>query len=151
MVVMDGLDSEVVSVLSEDQCWQLLARGEVGRIAVALRGEPDIFPVNYVVDATRILFRTAPGSKLAELSVNPRVAFEVEEYDGAFAASVVVKGVAERMELQREIDEADALPLAPWIPTLKYQWVRIVVTTISGRRFARRPEPDRYAASATDA
>lgn len=141
----------VVSELDEDACWALLGRGTLGRLAVTLQGQPDIFPVNYVLDGARVLFRTAPGSKLAELSVNPQVAFEVDEYDDTFAASVVLKGVAERIELQREIDEADALALAPWIPTLKYRWVRIAPTVLTGRRFQRAPEPDRYAASADDA
>lgn len=136
--------------LTEEECWTVLARGELGRIALAVQGEPDIFPVNYVTDGPRLLFRTAPGSKLAELSANPRVAFEVDEYDDRVAASVIVKGVATRLELQREIDEADALPLTPWIPTLKYRWVRITPTSITGRRFRRGPEPDRYVASAND-
>lgn len=148
---MDTGRNGVVSELDEDACWELLARGTLGRLALTLQDQPDIFPVNYVLDGPRVLFRTAPGSKLAELSANPRVAFEVDEYDETFAASVVVKGVAERMELQREIDEADALPLTPWIPTLKYRWVRIVPTTLTGRRFQRGPEPDRYAASSNDA
>lgn len=133
--------------LNEEECWNLLARGQLGRLAVAVAGEPDIFPVNYVIDGPRVLFRTAPGSKLAELSANPRVAFEVDEHDATSAASVVVKGTASRLELQREIDVADALPLAPWIPTLKYRWVRITPLSVTGRRFDRRPEPDRYAAS----
>lgn len=148
---MDRIDNAGVWALSEDECWNLLARGEIGRLALAVQSEPDIFPVNYVVDGPRVLFRTAPGSKLAELSVNPRVAFEVDEFDGTFAASVVLKGVAERLELQREIDVADALPLTPWIPTLKYRWVRIAPTSITGRRFERGPEPDRYVASTIDA
>lgn len=148
---MDKSNDSAVWALSEDECWNLLARRELGRLAVAVNGEPDIFPVNYVVDGPRVLFRTAPGSKLAELSVNPRVAFEVDEYDDTYAASVVLKGVAERLELQREIDAADALPLAPWIPTLKYRWVRIAPVSITGRRFERGPEPDRYVASTNDA
>lgn len=147
---MSDTSEALVWTLSEDECWNLLARGEVGRLAVAVRGEPDIFPINYVTDGPRVLFRTAPGSKLAELSANPRVAFEVDELDDVGAASVVVKGVATRLELQREIDEADALPLTPWIPTLKYRWVRISPTSITGRRFQRGPEPDRYTASAND-
>jgi nitroimidazol reductase NimA-like FMN-containing flavoprotein (pyridoxamine 5'-phosphate oxidase superfamily) len=147
---MDQMNDSPVWALDEDECWNLLARGELGRLATAIQGTPEIFPVNYVTDGGRVLFRTAPGSKLAELTVNPRVAFEVDEYDAASAASVVVKGVAEHLELQREIDEADALPLAPWLPTLKYRWVRIVPTSITGRRFSRGPEPDRYAASAND-
>lgn len=147
---MDRIDDGVVWALSEEECWNLLARGELGRLAVAVNDEPEIFPVNYVVDGPRVLFRTAPGSKLAELAVNPHVAFEVDEYDDTFGASVVLKGVAERLELQVEIDAADALPLTPWIPTLKYRWVRITPVSLTGRRFERGPEPDRYAASAND-
>lgn len=141
---MDPAFDAVVTALNEEDCWNLLSRGALGRLAVAVNGEPEIFPVNYVVDGPRVLCRTAPGSKLAELTVNPRVAFEVDEYDDTFAASVVLKGHATRLELQSEIDEADGLGLAPWIPTLKYRWVEIRPTSISGRRFQRGPEPDRY-------
>lgn len=148
---MEQLKDGPLWTLDDDECWNLLARHQLGRLAVTVQGQPDIFPVNFVTDGGRVLFRTAPGSKLAELSVNPRVAFEVDEHDDESAASVVVKGVAARLELQREIDEADALPLAPWLPTLKYRWVRITPTSITGRLFARGPEPDRYAASAGDA
>ncbi|MET0830563.1 MAG: pyridoxamine 5'-phosphate oxidase family protein [Microbacterium sp.] len=148
---MGETDDEVVWALTEEECWNLLSRGELGRLAVAIQGRPDIFPVNYVVDGPRVLFRTAPGSKLADLSANPDVAFEVDEYDDTFAASVVLKGVAKRLELQGDIDAADALELTPWIPTLKYRWVRIAPVSITGRRFPRGPEPARYAASRNDA
>lgn len=141
---MESTNDAAVWALSEDECWNLLSRCELGRLAVAIQGKPDIFPVNYVVDGGRLLFRTAPGSKLAELLANPDVAFEVDEYDETTAASVVLKGVAKRLELQGEIDAADALPLTSWIPTLKYRWVRIAPTSITGRRFQRGPEPARY-------
>lgn len=146
---MDRTDN-VVEQLDEEACWSLLGRNELGRLAVSVGGEPDIFPVNYVVDGPRLYFRTAPGSKLAELTANPRVAFEVDEHDDRSAASVVVKGSAHRVELQREIDELDALPLTPWIPTLKYRWVKITPDILVGRRFARGAEPDRYVASFND-
>lgn len=145
-----GDADDVVVQLTEEVCWDLLARNELGRLAVTVGGEPDIFPINYIVDGPRLYFRTAPGSKLAELSVNPRIAFEVDEHDEEAAASVVVKGTARRVELQHEIDALDALPLKPWIPTLKYRWVQITPDSVTGRRFARAPEPDRYRASAED-
>lgn len=140
-----GINEEtVVEEMSVDDCWKLLSRARLGRLAVAVGGEIDIFPVNFVVSDGSLMFRTAPGSKLLELSVNPRVAFEADEYDDTFAASVVVKGDAERVETQSDIDAADALPLTPWIPTLKYRWVRISPRSVTGRRFPRAPEPDRY-------
>ena len=122
----------------------LLRSQEVGRLAVAIADHPDIFPINFAVSDGALFFRTSPGSKLAELTANPRVALEADRYDDVAAASVIVKGVAERLELQSEIDAADALALQPWIPTLKYRWVRIVPTRVTGRRFLRAPEPDRY-------
>lgn len=136
--------------LDEDECWNLLTRCEVGRLAVVVEGRPEIFPVNHVVDGPSVLFRTAHGSKLAGVSANPDVSFEVDEYDEAHASSAVVRGTAHRLELQSEMDLADALPLSPWIPTLKYHWVKITPRSITGRRFARIPEPARYRASRGD-
>ncbi|MBU4465873.1 MAG: pyridoxamine 5'-phosphate oxidase family protein [Actinobacteria bacterium] len=138
-------DDPAVRSLSADECWAVLDRAALGRLALAVGGEIDIFPVNFIVDQGSLLFRTAPGSKLAELSANPHVAFEVDEHDDRTAASVVVKGEAERIEHQDDIDAADALGLTPWIPTLKYRWVRIIPASVSGRGFLRAPEPDRYA------
>ena len=56
------------TILGEDDCWQLLARTEVGRLAVAIHNVPEIFPVNFVIDNRTILFRTDEGTKLASLA-----------------------------------------------------------------------------------
>ena len=42
---------------------------------------PEIFPVNYAVDRETLIFRTAEGTKLLAMVVNPSVAFEVDGYD----------------------------------------------------------------------
>jgi uncharacterized protein len=138
------LSDETVTEMSQAECWHLLEHAQVGRLALSVRDDVDIFPINFAVHDGALFFRTSPGSKLAELTANPRVALEADRYDDTVAASVVVKGVAERIELQSDIDAADELPLQPWIPTLKYRWVRIVPTRVTGRRFLRAPEPDRY-------
>jgi nitroimidazol reductase NimA-like FMN-containing flavoprotein (pyridoxamine 5'-phosphate oxidase superfamily) len=129
--------------LTPADCWRLLRDTALGRIAVSAAGTVDIFPINYAVDAETIVFRTAPGTKLLELAINDRVAFEIDGYDDQEAWSIVVKGVAERMERQSEMDAAEGLGLVPWIPTLKYRWVRIHPTEVTGRRFALGPEPAR--------
>jgi len=136
--------TEPITELGEAECWRRLSEAEVGRLALAPAGEVDVFPVNFVISKGALYFRTAPGSKLLELSVNPDVAFEIDGWDERSAFSVVLKGVAERLESQTEIDEADLLPLAPWAPTLKYRWVRINPTSVSGRSFVRGGEPERY-------
>lgn len=104
----------------------------------------DIFPVNYVVDGESVLFRTAQGSKLFELTVNDEVLFEVDDHTDAEAWSVIVRGRAHPLDRSADVERADGLGLKPWIPTLKYTYVRVEATSISGRAFERGPEPDRY-------
>ena len=132
-----------VRELGAAECWALLAEAPYGRLALSVGDDVDILPINVVVHDGALYFRTAPGTKLAELAVNPRVAFEVDGFDDATAFSVVAKGVAERLERQADVDAAERLPLTPWIPTLKYRWVRIRPTEVTGRSFDRGPEPDR--------
>lgn len=135
---------EPVRELDEQECWDLVAAAPFGRLALSVFDDVDIVPINAVLSRGELYFRTAPGSKLAELAANPRVAFEIDGYDDDTAFSVVVKGTAERLERQADIDAADELPLAPWVPTLKYRWVRIHPDSVTGRVFRRGPEPARY-------
>lgn len=117
---------------------------ELGRLAVSAAGSIDILPINYVVYKDKIYFRTAPGTKLASLTVNRNVAFEIDEVQDGTARSVVVHGTARELDRSDEKDEIDALPLTPWIPTLKYSFVEITPTDITGRQFDIAPEPERY-------
>lgn len=135
---------EPVRVLGEAECWDRVAAAPYGRLAMSVSDQVDIVPVNVVLSGGDLYFRTAPGSKLAEIAANPRVAFEVDGYDDDTAFSVVVKGIAERLERHADIDAAEELPLTPWIPTPKYRWVRIRPESVTGRAFRRGPEPERY-------
>lgn len=135
-------DRDPISVLNRDEAWKLLARRSVGRLAVSVTGQPDIFPVNFHADETSIVFRTAPGSKLLDVTINMAVAFETDGYDTDEAWSVVVKGTARVLEKQAEIFAAEALGLRSWIPTVKPIFVRIVPTEVTGRRFQFGPEPE---------
>lgn len=138
------IGSGAVTMLTPEECWDQLERHTLGRIAVSAVGAVDIFPVNYVVHEHTLLFRTAPGTKLLELAINDRVAFEVDGHTDEQAWSIVVKGRAERVERQSEIDAAEELGLEPWIPTLKYRWVRVHPDEVTGRLFTRAPEPARF-------
>jgi uncharacterized protein len=55
-----------LEVIDPDECRRLLAGDEIGRLAVADGGAPTVVPVNYVVDGDAVVFRTAPGTKLAK-------------------------------------------------------------------------------------
>ena len=135
---------EPVSPLGDDECFERLATQELGRLVTSAAGGIDIFPVNYALDGRAIVFRTAEGSKLTELTINDEVLFEVDDHADPDVWSVIVRGRARRLETNDEVQAADALPLTPWIPTLKYNYVRITPDSVSGRAFRRGEEPDRY-------
>lgn len=130
-------DRNGMTVLDEATCWDLLAGASVGRLAVSIANQPDVFPVNHVVDDGTIVFRTAEGTKLAASVLGTSVAFEVDGYDpeGGRAWSVVVRGAAHEIEEVEDLLRAEDLPLFPWHASPKHRWVRITPTTISGRRF----------------
>jgi nitroimidazol reductase NimA-like FMN-containing flavoprotein (pyridoxamine 5'-phosphate oxidase superfamily) len=149
LAIVDGMASyldPVTTVLGEDECWRMLARADVGRLAVSVSGEPLIFPVNFVIDNRSVLFRTAEGTKLASLAVSARVAFEVDGFDAATgeAWSVVVRGTAKVLEKLNDVYAAQELPLFPWEATPKPVFVRITPRAVTGRRFiaARGPRED---------
>jgi nitroimidazol reductase NimA-like FMN-containing flavoprotein (pyridoxamine 5'-phosphate oxidase superfamily) len=130
-----------VTELTQDQCLQKLAGEELGRLAVNIGSRVDIYPLNFAFAHGDIFFRTSPGTKLLELTINTDVVFEVDGHTDDEAWSVVARGIAERLERESQIDEAYGLPLEPWIPTLKMSWVRVHVTQLTGRQFTRAPEP----------
>ena len=126
-----------IEELSQSECWDLLRREVVGRLAVAVANLPDIFPINYIVDHGSIVFRSAPGTKLAAAVLGRGVAFEIDGYDtiDTTAWSVVVKGLARRIENVMDYIEADDLPLFPWHTAPKPDIVRIEPEIVTGRRF----------------
>ncbi len=123
-------------VLSVSAAWALLREEAVGRVCVVVDGQPEIFPVNFLVDHGSIVFRTAEGTKLTA-SIGRPVAFEVDSYDlsNGEAWSVVLKGMAREVVRMHELIDTLQLPLFPWHAAPKPQVVRIEPTVISGRRF----------------
>lgn len=133
----DNDEREPTHALSPDECWQRIVDQPYGRIAAAAAGEIDIFPVNHGVDEGTIVFRTSAGTKLLELTINRRVAFEVDGFTEDDAFSVVVKGSAVEFDREAEVSAAERLGITPWAPEPKDRWVRITPTEVHGRAFPR--------------
>lgn len=131
----------VVEELSVAECWKLLEKDGVGRLATATVDRdtgtiaPNIFPINFHVFEERILFRTAPGSKLIDLTAQPTVAFQTDGRRGKHHWSVVARGIARRMMFDSDILESGVLNLHSVVPTEKWNYVRIEVESITGIRF----------------
>lgn len=141
---MAYVENEAVTVMSDEESWALLAHEPLGRLATTIGDDIEMFPVNYVLDGETVVFRTAQGSKLFELTVNSRVAFEVDAYAGEGGWSIVVHGDAEVLEDPAEVERVEQLPLRPWVPTIKTIYVRIRPHYVSGRRFRFGDEPEAW-------
>lgn len=137
-------DDDPITILSEDESWDLLASVALGRLVTSVAGQPEIFPVNFVVQERTVLFRTAEGSKLFGAVASNRVAFEADHHSVTEGWSVIVKGRCRLLATSAEIEKADSAPLRPWVATLKLHYVRVMPTEITGRHFKFGPEPDRH-------
>ena len=128
------MTDQVVTELSPEECWQMLRDEEFGRLAYLLVGEVHITPINYAVEGSSLLFRTAEGNKLLAVVMGSDVALEIDQYGEDRARSVVVRGPA-RLLPEDEAHRAENVPLRPWVPTLKYNVVEIEPKVVSGRAF----------------
>ena len=116
------------AVLDPENCLQLLATQEVGRLVLG-QEEPNVRPVNFVLHGRRIFIRID-----TPLARNTAVAFEVDQIDSTSRVgwSVIARGHA------RPID-VDLVPppvlgrLSPWAPASKPAWTVIAIETITGR------------------
>lgn len=82
--------------LAREKAFDLLGREPVAHLGVILDGEPRVYPMSFVVDGDRILFRTLAGAKLDAIRANPRVCIEVSSFDAETGdwESVIVRGTA---------------------------------------------------------
>jgi len=125
-------------VLNESECLALLRSRELGRVAFALAGWVEIFPVNYGIDGKIIVFRTSPGTKLAAVG-KAAVSFEVDSWDPdvGIGWSVVAKGHAEEVTTNpgRTAEHLRWVPVQPAAPGQRWHWIGIKPWKITGRRF----------------
>lgn len=135
--------------LSKSECFQLLAREHLGRVAVVDDRGPVVFLVNFVLDRHMVVFRTDAGTKLDAACRGSRVAFEVDGTDAAAHTgwSVVVRGEAVEVSDPAELARLRKLPLDPWAPGAKTHYVRILPAALAGRRISTPGGPSNRAAN----
>lgn len=122
-------------------CLGLVGDQHVGRVAICADGGPVVFPVNYVLDGGAIVFRTAPGSKLAAADQHLDVAFQVDHVDvpRRMGWSVLVRGRLVETDDPGDLERLRELPLDPFVGGDREHYVRVMPASITGRRI---PIPD---------
>jgi uncharacterized protein len=122
--------------LSKSECFELLAREHLGRVAVVDDRGPILFPVNFILDRHMVVLRTDEGTKLDAAVRGSRVAFEIDGTDAASQTgwSVAVRGEAVEVTDPAELARLRKLRLHPWAPGAKTHYVRILPAALTGRR-----------------
>lgn len=128
-----------VRTLDADECWRLLAASQLGRLAMTVVDGVDIFPINYLAHGRELFFRSAPGSKLIDLTREPSIAFEIDGEHAHHVWSVVIHGTAHRLGSDQEIEDSGIQSLKTWHPGEKFNYVRIQPESVTGRSFAKAP------------
>lgn len=120
-----------IRALSEKECFALLPRIGLGRLACAHEGQPYVIPIYLVYEQVFLYGFTTLGQKVEWRRVNPRVCVEwdqvVSEYDWT---SVIISGQYEDLpdsfEYGQERQRAYApssgrsTPRTKWTATLKH-------------------------------
>lgn len=134
--------------LGEEECLRLISSGGIGRIGFSGRFGPAVLPVNYALHQGAIVFRTGQDSPLGEdlrtgiAHAYYKVAFEVDAIDLAAREgwSVLIQGDAQPVDSEDERAGLLAAGVEPWPAGEKELFVRIIPTSITGRRI-RQPGP----------
>jgi uncharacterized protein len=127
-----------IESLSADECRELLATRDVGRLALVVGGYPEVIPVNYAVVRDRVVIRSDPGMKLRHARFE-RVCFQVDELDMPHRTgwSVLVKGIVHELKAgDRHAEELDfaAAQIRPWAEGAKSRVLVVTPMNVSGRR-----------------
>jgi len=64
-----------------DDAWELLGKHIVGSLATGGGGTVGTYPITSAVGNKTIVFQPGPGTKLMKLTVNDKVAFEIDNWD----------------------------------------------------------------------
>ena len=126
--------------LDLETCLEHLRAGVVGRVGVAVDGDPIVLPVNYrlveTLGLTWVVLRTRPGNVIDQAS--NRVAFEIDGIDASHHRgwSVLVRGTL----LAIDTDAAsfrERFDSEPWMTTERDAWRVIEPFSITGRELHR--------------
>lgn len=122
--------------LTRAECFDLLGRHDLGRLAFVDDLGPIVVPVNYVLDRHMLVIRTDEGAKLEAAHRGVKVAFEIDGMDasGETGWSVLVRGEAVAVTEAAELERMRRLPVRPLAPGSRRHYLRVMPAVLTGRR-----------------
>jgi nitroimidazol reductase NimA-like FMN-containing flavoprotein (pyridoxamine 5'-phosphate oxidase superfamily) len=124
----------LIHELNRDQCREVLARLELGRLACCRLDQPYVVPIHFSYDAARncVYAFSTIGQKVQWMRENPKVCLEVEEIeDKSSWTTVVVFGRYE--EIHQRPEEAEARQRAEQLFAARGEWWLPAAAKVPGR------------------
>ena len=127
--------------LDRTESLRLLASVPVGRLIFTVDALPVVRPMNFAVADELIVMRTAASTTVARKIHDTIVTFEADELDPATSSgwSVTVTGRGTLITDPAAIARYQAVPLVPWAPGVRDQFVTITTELVEGLRVRRSP------------
>jgi uncharacterized protein len=126
---------ENIRRLGHDECWEMVDRHRLGRLAVVEAGRATVLPVNFAKDGSVLVVRTRHGSTVASVADGRPAVLEVDEIDEDLerGTSVIVHGRLRQIVREDEHERVSRLGLHPWAGGEREVFVRLDVDDITGR------------------
>jgi nitroimidazol reductase NimA-like FMN-containing flavoprotein (pyridoxamine 5'-phosphate oxidase superfamily) len=128
------MTKQTIDKLNDEESWAVFQQNEIGRVASAREGAPDIYPVSFVVHNWCIYFRTGVDSRLRSDTEGKLVAFETAVQEAHSFSSTVSLGVLTVVTDEQEIAELEQLPIIDFAPRTNYVWMALKPQELRGRR-----------------
>jgi Pyridoxamine 5'-phosphate oxidase len=132
----------VVDLLSEAECWELLATGRLGRLVYSSRYGPTALPVVYIIDERSIvlgtwdpvLFDEDLRTGIAQAEYQVAVETDQIDVDARQGWIVLIRGAAHHLDTEAERAPFIDAGLEPWIGGVAAHFIRVNPTSIWGNR-----------------
>ena len=122
--------------LSRQECLDLLASIQIGRLVYTRQALPAVEPVNFVISNSDIVILADTNGQLAAAARGDVVAFEADALDTTEESgwSVTVIGRCRQACEAEEISRLRRLPLFSWTPGNSDNFLCIGIEIVHGRR-----------------
>jgi hypothetical protein len=126
--------------LDRSESLRLLATVPAGRLIFTVNALPTVRLMNFALADGLIVLRTAADTTVARKVNDTVVTFEADDLDAATSSgwSVIVTGRATLVTDPGPLARYQEVPLVPWAPGERDQYMTITTELVEGRR-VRRP------------
>lgn len=128
------MSDQLIEKLSEDGTWSIIRENQIGRIASAREGAPDIYPVSYLVHDWKVFIRTGPNSRLQRETEGRLVAFEAATQTPETFSSAVCLGVLTVVTDPDTLAQLKQLLIVNFSREEECTWMMLTPNELRGRR-----------------